>query len=254
MPGIFRRRWLAAGLILSATSWHPARSQDAPPLPGPPPGVSGFPEGGAMLPPGPDGPAPGITDPPDCTCGTRRGPGRWWWHRTQCKRHLQEHFLGYLEEFNEWPLGASLYAHGKTQVANGEAAQMVFFHYDFIDGTSRLNVRGTDKLIRVAAQLPTCFAPILVERTPATPGLDQGRRLALLNELAKGPFPVPAERVVIGPPISYGLNGQEATITYGSQLNLLQGGGAGASAGAFSSGSAGSFSASGLSGSAVFGR
>ena len=39
----------------------------------------------------------------------RHGVSRWWWHKTQCKRKLQEHALGYPEEFNEWPLGRSLY-------------------------------------------------------------------------------------------------------------------------------------------------
>jgi hypothetical protein len=162
---------------------------------------------------------------------------------------MQEHFLGYLDEFNEWPLGASLYAQGRTQVANGEAAQMVFYQYDFLDGTNKLNARGWDKLTRVAAQLPTSFSPVVVERTPRTPGLDQSRRLALLDELTRGPFPVPAERVLVGLPIANGLNGQESAVLYGNQLNQFFTGGGGAASGAFSS-----FNGSGLSGGAVFGR
>ena len=51
-----------------------------------------------------------------CTCGDRRGFSRLAWHRTQCKRHLQEHFFGYPEEFNEWPLGYALHTNTRTQI------------------------------------------------------------------------------------------------------------------------------------------
>ena len=82
---------------------------------------------------------------------------RWWYHKTQCKRRLQECALGYPEEFNEWPLGSSLYAHGRTQVANGNAARMVFYHYDFVEGSPQLNVRGRDKLVEARQVAPREF-------------------------------------------------------------------------------------------------
>jgi hypothetical protein len=179
---------------------------------------------------------------------------RWRWHRAHCKRHLQEHFLGYPEEFNEWPLGYALYAHGRTQVANAQAARMVFYHYDFVDGTSRLNVRGRDKLARVGTYLPTTFAPVVVERTPKEPGLDESRRLAVVNELVQGPFRVPAERVVIGPPLADGMSGVEAVSIYGNQLSGIASGGAlgggVAGVGTFVGGG-GAFTGGGLSGAAV---
>ena len=161
-------------------------------------------------PPGPESGPSAAPAPGGCTCGNRRGLSRWRWHRTQCKRNLQEHFLGYPEEFNEWPLGEAAYAHARTQVANGAAARMVFYHYDFVYGTPQLNVRGRDKLAAVAATLPTSFFPVVVERTPKEPGLDQPRRSVLLAELARGTFPVPAERVLIGPNIANGMTGYES--------------------------------------------
>jgi len=204
-----------------------------------------------------------------CTCGDRQGFSRWRWHRTQCKRHLQEHVLGYAEEFNEWPLGEALYAHGRTQVANGLAARMVFYHFDFVDGTSQLNLRGQDKLAAVATVLPTTFFPVVIERTPAEPGLDQSRRLTLVNQLAQANFPVPAERVVIGPRIANGMTGVEALLIYQRQLSNLGsggsiggnaassfvgGGGAGAGGAGLGGGlGGGGFDGGGLSGSAVFG-
>jgi len=196
-----------------------------------------------------DSPTPAVPPAGTCTCGNRHGLSRWRWHRTQCKRTLEEHFLGYAEEFNEWPLGEALYAHGRTQAANGLAARMVFYQCDFVEGTSQLNVRGRDKLASVAAKLPTTFFPVVVERTPTDAGLDQSRRSALLIQLAQGTFPVPAERVVIGPTIAYGMAGFEAVnVIYPRQLSSLGSGGSiGVGAGAAG------LDASGLSGSAVSG-
>jgi hypothetical protein len=191
---------------------------------------------------------------PGCSCGNRHGLSRWRWHRAHCKRHLEENFLGYAEEFNEWPLGESLYAQGRTQVANGVAARMVFNHYDFVDGSTQLNVRGRDKLATVAATLPTNFFPVVVERTPKKPGLDVARREILLAEFGRGNFPVPAERVVIGPGIAYGMTGVESTIIYQRQLQGLGSGGAGGGGGGgFTGGGAAGFDGGGLSGSAVSG-
>jgi hypothetical protein len=195
-------------------------------------------------------PAAAPAAPGGCSCGDRHGVSRWWYHKTQCKRRLQECALGYPEEFNEWPLGSSLYAHGRTQVANGNAARMVFYHYDFIEGSPQLNVRGRDKLVKLAKVLPASFCPVVIERTPATPGLDEERRGFLLAELAGSQFPVPAERVVIGPTPAAGLTGNEAVIVYLNQLGALAGGSAGGVGGY--AGSPG-LSAGGLSGSAVAG-
>jgi hypothetical protein len=185
---------------------------------------------------------------PGCTCGERHGVSRWWYHKTQCKRRLQECALGYPEEFNEWPLGSSLYAHGRTQVANGSAARMVFYHYDFVDGTSQLNLRGRDKLARMASLLPATFFPLVIERTPGSPALDEQRRGFVLAELAGSRFPVPPERVVIGPSPTAGMTGYEAIFVYGNQLGSLQAGGAPGVGGY--AGTPG-LSGGGLSGSAV---
>jgi hypothetical protein len=167
---------------------------------------------------------------------------------------LQDHFIGYAEEFNEWPLGQAAYAAARPQVANGLAARMVFYHYDFIEGTSQLNVRGRDKLAMVANVLPTTFYPVVVERTPKEPGLDTSRRSTIVAALAKGSFPLPAERVVIGPRIANGMTGVESLLIYGDQLQNLASGGAigGASTAGFVGGGLG-FTAGGLSGAAIAG-
>jgi hypothetical protein len=248
---------VAVGILVAAACGSVASAQNVngPPLgmlspPVPPPPTLNL-ERSA---PGPEVAAPGALPGPSCSCGDRWGLARWRWHRAHCKRQLQEHFLGYLEEFNEWPLGNALYAHGRTQVANGKAAQMVFYHYDFVDGTAQLNFRGRDKLASIADVLPTSFAPVIVERTPKEPGVDEARRSTLLAELGRSPFPVPPERVVIGPPISFPIIGWEANAIFANQLRAIGSGGAIAGGisgiGGFVGGGLG-FDAEGLSGSAV---
>jgi hypothetical protein len=125
---------------------------------------------------------------------------------------------------------------------------MVFYHYDFDDGTARLNVRGRDKLLKVAELIPATFYPVVIERTPAEPGLAEQRRSMLVAELAQGRIPIPQERVLIGPPIAAGMTGVEAIFVYGSQLGSLGSGAAGGPGGY--AGTAG-LSGGGLSGGAV---
>jgi hypothetical protein len=48
----------------------------------------------------------------------------------------------------------------------------------------------------------------------------------LVAELSTARFRVPAERIVIGPPISAGLTGVEAIYVYGNQLGALSAGSA----------------------------
>ena len=139
---------------------------------------------------------------------------RWRRHRHRAGRHLQESVLGFPEEFEEPALGHFVYAHGRAQVANADAAQMVLHDYDFVPGTDQLNFRGSDRLSRVARQMPLNFFPLVIERTPHTPGLDQLRRRAVLARLATGPFPVPDHRVVIGPAIARDLAGMETEMTH----------------------------------------
>jgi hypothetical protein len=133
-------------------------------------------------------------------------------------------------------------------VANGNAARMVFYNYDFLEGSNKLNIRGHDKLVKISRMLPTNFFPIVVERTPSNPELAEQRRAGLLAELVNSRFPVPPERVVIGPPIAAGLAGFEGVFVYGNQLRALASEGASGVGGYTASGG---LDAGGLSGSAV---
>jgi hypothetical protein len=257
------RTWtkIAAGmLVATATGGTLASGQSVATPPAPPAVVPvAQPISLEMVAPGMAGTPAGVPGVPTCSCGDRRGFSRWRWHRTQCKRHLQEHFLGYPEEFNEWPLGYAVYAQARTQIQNAQTGHLVFYHYDFEDGTSQLNLRGQDKLAKLGMYLPTTFAPIVVERTPKEAGLDESRRITLVRALGQGSFPVPGERIVIGPSISNGISGIEALPIFSNEVRSIASGGSIAGGvgglggiGGFVGGGSG-FDGGGLSGSAVAG-
>jgi hypothetical protein len=254
-----RRRWLlAAGMLLGTTTNGTVRAQDSTPRPAvlPPPANST---------PLPAKPAPGAAPtagvnaskaellaapttattpaPPvsadTCTMSPDTPPWysgmkpSFWSHSCYA---MQDCFLGFRSEFGAPPLGYYVYLHGRTEVANGDAARMVLYHYDFVEGGDELNPRGHYQLEKIAALLPQNFNPVIIEATPCAPGLDEARRIAVARALACGPFPVPAERVVVGRPIATPLQGMEAVIIYRNLLlntesGGLRGGGGGASTG-----------------------
>ena len=136
------------------------------------------------------------------------------------KPGLQETHWGYPEEFGEKPLGYHVYASGRTMVANGEAARMVLFEYDFEENSERLSPRGMLQLSRISYMLPRNFFPLVIQASPhGNANLDAARRQAVLDALAQGNFPVPEERVVVNRPPTYGIDGVDANIFYTDLLN-----------------------------------
>jgi hypothetical protein len=140
----------------------------------------------------------------------------WHWHRLQGK------FYGYPEEFQPRPLGAALYENGKIMVANGAAARLVLYRYDFVEGTAQLSPRGLDQLIKFTAQLSVSPYPLIIERTTNDPGLAEKRRYAVLATLAKSPCPLTSDRVLVGIPVPNGLSGTDAQIIAGNGISRTQ--------------------------------
>jgi len=275
-----RRKWVLAAAFVLAALQGPAAAQDAgrPPADPAPPNAPGSPyqqrpatasgtAGWAVFaeapPAAPVLPAPRPLGGPGAAKATLAAPAPPGCEAPParplpfCERilyRLQDCFLGYRDEFQSPPLGYTIHQHFKTEVANGDAARMVLYEYDFEDGGAALNLHGRDKLARVAALLSRNFCPVVIERTPCVPGLAEERRLAVLGELAHGSFPVPPERVVIGPPIANGLSGTEAALIYRNLLTQTQrqgvsaGGSTGGTAGQGSSAAGQGSSASGSTG------
>lgn len=155
----------------------------------------------------------------------------------RCKLWLQDCFLGYPSEFEPVPFGAALRANMTTMVANGEAARMVFYDYDFIPGTASLNHRGQEHLARIQQGLFKHNYPIIIEWC-GPPGLADARRLALLRDLSTGGVAVSPQRVVTGPPIAVGMSGLESEIVYRNLLMQTQSAGISMSGGVSRSGNA----------------
>jgi hypothetical protein len=109
--------------------------------------------------------------------------------------------------------------HIQTQVANGVAARMTLYDFDFERGGTRLNYRGRDRLRQIAALLPHNEFPVVLERLPFAPDLAEARRLAVLNELAEM---APPDRVVVGPPLAVPLRGVEASAIYDNLLRSVE--------------------------------
>jgi hypothetical protein len=157
---------------------------------------------------------------------------RWVWSLRQC-------FLGWDEEFQEPPLGSSVFAFGNAQVANAEAAQMVLYQCDFLPGSSQLTPKGAERLAHLVKALSRNFCPLVIEATPCAPGVDEARRLLVVNEAARCGFAVPPERVVIGKPPAVGLSGLESMLIYTNLLNQTQAQGRGSTGASGSAGSRG---------------
>jgi hypothetical protein len=219
-----RRRWRAwtTGLIWVAAASSEAAAQSTtvrepiPELPAP-----------RVLPPA----SPGeVQVAPEYTvvAPANPPPSPWMesWRQSWLRRHPDSPEWGrhgqHLDPVDALPLGLSVHSHARTMVANGQAALMVLYQYDFVDGQPHLNHRGYDQLVKIAGLLATHPAPLVIERTPWQPGLAEARRLAVLNELARNACPIPPERVVIGKPAANGLSGTESDIIYRNLLNRVR--------------------------------
>jgi hypothetical protein len=229
MSPIRRGPWIA-GLLTGLSPFGGLAAQDLPePLP-PPPTIAPVPPTAVQSPRvipaprvvevAPGGPQPTwMREPLDPVAVQKHAKHHvkhksrsWLWRRLQGK------FSGYPEEYTPRPLGAALYDQNRMMVANGAAAKLVLYEYDFEPGTSRLKPRGRDQLARITAQLAASPYPLIIERTPDDPSLADARRMAVLAELAAGPLPIPAERVLVGMPISRGMSGNDADIISANAL------------------------------------
>ena len=227
-PGTRCPLWQAAGWLLAAAC-SPGLAQEVPKplvIQTPPSGSAGSsapgqpgselftPRATVILPPGADNHNTATIEAPVGPPCTGAGQSR----HARC----QANFWGYPEEFIPVPLGGAIYDHFRTQVANGEAARMVLYHFDFLCGSSALNLRGNDQLGKIALLLKNNTCPIIIERTPDQPALAEARRLAVLQVLGGHGIAINPRRVVVGLPLANGLSGVEANrVVYPSFLQNM---------------------------------
>lgn len=166
----------------------------------------------------------------DCQQPVDNGRPATWWERMHLrkwerKRRMQECFVGYPEEFCEQPLGVALYGQMDTQIANGAAAKLVLYNFDFVDGSPLLNPKGVERLSRHVEVMMRCPCPLVIEQTPETPGLAESRSLAVQRSIAQLQAPIASDRVIVGQPIPFGLSGRQAVILDANLLRDTRAGG-----------------------------
>jgi hypothetical protein len=232
-------RYLIAGVVLACTA--PAVAQEPLPLPAAraispaePASPVVFPESVVTVPPGARL-SPISSTPLDPVALHRRHTNffaekvnSWHWHRVQGK------MLGYPEEWQPRPLGASVYENGTTMASNAAQSRLMLHDYDFLPGESQLSPAGRERLAKITGQLAASQFPLIVERNMDRPALSEARRYAVLAALAAGPYPVSSDRVLVGVPRSRGISGNEAYIignnvldrvnNYGPPIPLLSNG------------------------------
>ena len=135
------------------------------------------------------------------------------------KQRCQAKYWGYPEEFCEPPLGTMLMGYQMTQIANGQAARMALYQYDFLPGSEELNSRGQVQLAMMATWMTTNDFPIFVEPTLRNPELDELRRQTVWVELCGTNLSIPSERVRIGRPNVRGLDASDALLINRNRLD-----------------------------------
>ena len=152
------------------------------------------------------------------------------------KQRCRAKYWGYPEEFYEPPLGSMVNGYQMTQIANGQAARMAMYQYDFLPDSDQLSVRGKAQICRIALWLPANHCPVFVESTPGNLELDELRRQTVWSELERACFPIPPERVIVGRPNIRGLHAAESLLIDRSRLSLTAGRGISAGGGGGTSG------------------
>lgn len=129
------------------------------------------------------------------------------------------------------PHGDAVYSAFGAQVANGHAARMILYQYDFTRSKPTLNQRGYLELLEIAQRLPRTPSPLVIQPS-GDADLDAARRATVVAHLNELPFPVPEERVVTAIPQVAGLDGIDAVRVHQRLLRLSATGGSATTGGA----------------------
>lgn len=157
-------------------------------------------------------------------CGCRGGCGCGGGLRGRIRQHHM-HYFGYDPEAWVRPFGDATLDHLEKQVANGVAARMTLYGYDFAmasKGEVKLNPAGWQQLAKIADLAQRSEFPIVIEATPGNKNGEQRRREAVLNALRAMGSEVAADRVVVAQPAARGVSGEESIIIYNNLLQQTQ--------------------------------
>lgn len=148
-------------------------------------------------------------------------------------------------------------AHVDAQIANGAAARMVLYQYDFLDGAQAkvLNSRGLYQLKKIALLAERNPFPIVLEPS-GDQATDTARLTFVVYTLTQiSPLASPEQRVMLAEPTAGGLGGREAIMIHENMLRSTRSRGANVltGTGGLSTGSGTGISAGGGMSGAVYG-
>lgn len=202
-----RLKVFAAGFLLASTPWVSLRAQELP----------------ASAQTTTSAPSAGVCTGEALPCTADTAEKTTWWARWKAKCRSKCDACEAAQEAPVTALGETVAAPARVQIANGVAARMVLYNCDFVENSDRLSVRGRDELARISMWALHHPCPIIIERTPYCPGLDEARRKTVVQALAAGP--ISAERVIVAPAIANGLGGRDPEIMWQRMNAHTQGGG-----------------------------
>ncbi len=129
-----------------------------------------------------------------------------------------------------FPIGQVPDAFWETQQTNAEAADFVFYDHEFVAETAEFTPGAKRHLESVALRMEHGPFPIVIEMSThdAKRELDQTRRVAIVEQLARMGVPNSADRVIIAPAFAEGFTAVEAERAYSATIG---------SGGSFSGGS-----------------
>lgn len=131
------------------------------------------------------------------------------------------------------PHGDAVNSTFSIQVQNGQAARTVLYQYDFFRANASLNQRGYLELLEIAERVSQTPYPLVIQMS-GDAALDAARRETVIEHLARLPFEIPDERVVIDIPRVAGLDGIDAVLAHEGLLQLSAYGSGGTSGGSSS--------------------
>jgi len=142
------------------------------------------------------------------------------------------------------PLGSTVRAHDQVMQTNAEASDFTFHRHDFVAQTAHLTPDAKDKIIEIAARMPSAPFPVIIERSTnnANPELDALRRSIVAQILTDFGNQDAQQRTIVGHAYGPGYIGRRAEDMYyqhtgfGNNLNNNGNAGGGFGGGGFGGG------------------
>lgn len=120
------------------------------------------------------------------------------------------------------PLGSIVRAHDQVMQTNAEASDFTFHRHDFVAQTAHLTPDAKDKIVEIAARMPSAPFPVIIERSTnnSNPELDALRRSIIAQILTDFGNSDAQQRTIVGHAYGPGYIGRRAEDMYYQHTGL----------------------------------